>query len=115
MYNKQTRKKTSIEQYQATEGEPIEMKVKRMVENKEPIQDSVPLNYTERNEGVRPEYNIRTDRTEIALDAVDKKNKLRIAAREEWHKTPEQKEAERMAKEAKEKGPNSGQAGSETT
>lgn len=53
------------------EGESIEAKVCRIVNNGEPISDGAPLIYTERKDGVKDEYNIRTDRFEIALNAMD--------------------------------------------
>ena len=56
---------------QAKEGEWIEEKVRRVVENGEPIEDGAPIVYTERKDGVRPEYNIRTDRWEIAQEAME--------------------------------------------
>lgn len=40
------------------------------------------MNYTERSEGVRPEYDIRTDRFEIAQEAMDKASKSIRAKRE---------------------------------
>ena len=43
-------------------GEPIEIKVARLLSQEEPIKDQVPLIYTEKKTGVNPEYNIRTDR-----------------------------------------------------
>ena len=52
-------------------GESIEAKVCRIVNNGEPISDGAPLIYTERKEGVKEEYNIRTDRFDIALNAMD--------------------------------------------
>ena len=53
------------------EGESIECKVCRIVNNGEPISDGAPLIYTERKAGVKEEYNIRTDRFDIALKAMD--------------------------------------------
>lgn len=38
----------------------------------EPIKDQVPLIYTEKKTGVNPEYNIRTDRFMIAMEAMGK-------------------------------------------
>ena len=70
---------TGVESYI---GESIEMKCRRIMENKEPIKDGAPLIYTERKEGVLPGYNIRTDRWEVAVDAMDKVNKSKIAKRE---------------------------------
>lgn len=64
------------------EGETIEAKVNRIVNNKEPITDGAPIIYTERKDGVLPEYDIRTDRWSIAIDAMDKVNMDRFAKRE---------------------------------
>lgn len=64
------------------EGETIEAKVNRIVNNKEPITDGAPIIYTERKDGVLPEYDIRTDRWSIAIDAMDKVNMDRLAKRE---------------------------------
>lgn len=83
------------------EGETIEKKIRRIVNNKEPITDGAPLIYTERKQGVQPGYDIRTDRWEIAVEAMDKVTKTEQAKREERHKTPEQKELDKIAKEAK--------------
>lgn len=67
---------------QSTEGETIEMKVRRIVNNKEPITDGAPIVYTERKDGVPPQNDIRTDRFEIAVEAHDKRSKSIIAQRE---------------------------------
>lgn len=64
-----------------TEGETIETKISRIITNKEPIKDGAPITYTERKDGVQPQYNIKTDRFEIALDAMDKVAKSRSAQR----------------------------------
>ena len=61
-------KLTSVEKL---EGEPIELKIERIVSNKEPISDGAPSIYTERKDGVVAAYNIRTDRFEIAADGMD--------------------------------------------
>ena len=60
---------TSVEKL---EGEPIEWKIERIVSNKEPISDGAPSIFTERKDGVVSAYNIRTDRWEIASEAMDK-------------------------------------------
>ena len=51
--------------------------------NGEPISDGAPVIYTERKDGVLPEYNIRTDRMEIAVEGMDKVAKSHTAKREE--------------------------------
>lgn len=50
-------------------------KLRRIVENKEPIKDEAPTIYTPKNKGVMPEYDIRTDRFEIAREALEKAGK----------------------------------------
>lgn len=82
MYKKPLYHKTLITASKSFEGETIEMKVKRLVENKEPIKDGSPLIYTDRKEGVKAAYNIRTDRFEIATDAMDKVHKSKQAKRD---------------------------------
>lgn len=64
------------------EGEYIEEKVRRITENGEPIEDGAPIIYTERKDGVNPAYNIRTDRWEIAQNAMEQvgSNKSKIIA-----------------------------------
>ncbi len=64
------------------EGEPIEWKLERILNNKEPITDGAPEIFTERKDGVGAGYNIRTDRWELAVDAMDLVNKNREAKRE---------------------------------
>ena len=64
------------------EGESIEAKVCRIVNNGEPISDGAPLIYTERKDGVKEEYNIRTDRFDIALNAMDYVTKSNRAKRD---------------------------------
>lgn len=100
MYKKTNAIKTSIHVNDSYEGETIERKIRRITNNKEPITDGAPLIYTERNQGVQPGYDIRTDRFEVAVEAMDKVSKSHKAKREERHKTPEQKEAEKIAAEA---------------
>lgn len=66
------------------EGESIEAKVTRIVLNKEPIKDGAPLIYTDRKDGVLPGYDIRTDRFEVAVEAMDKITKSKIAKRYQY-------------------------------
>ena len=83
------------------EGESIETKVNRIVNNKEPIKDGAPLIYTERKEGVRQSTNIRTDRFEVAVEAMDKVSKSYKARREEKAKIPDGGEKGESIGEAK--------------
>ena len=68
------------------EGESIETKVCRIVNNGEPISDGAPLIYTEWKDGVKEEYNIRTDRFDIALNAMDYVTASNRAKRDDFGK-----------------------------
>lgn len=81
MYKQQQPSATTLNVNKGYQGETIEGKVRRLTQNKEPIKDVGELHYTERKDGVRPEYDIRTDRMEIALEAMDKASKSHIAKR----------------------------------
>ena len=61
------------------EGEEIHIKIRRILDENEPITDGAPLIYTPKADGVRPEYNIRTDRWEIAMDAIGKLNEYKVS------------------------------------
>lgn len=68
---------------QSKEGEHLETKVERIVTLNEPISDGAPIIYTNRKDGVQPQFNIRTDRFDIAIEAMDKTAKSYKARREE--------------------------------
>lgn len=61
-----------LERRETYECETIEAKLRRILANKEPIEAISPTIYTERKDGALPEYNIRTDRFEIAQKAMEK-------------------------------------------
>lgn len=61
------------------EGESIEEKVAKLIENNEPITDGAPIIYTEKKDGVLPQYDIRTDKWDIAQSAMDLANASKIA------------------------------------
>lgn len=89
------RKSRGMHINQSVEGSTIEQKIERLVNNREPIgqgNDSAPIIYTERAEGVRASTNIRTDRFEIAIDAADKIQKSYKAKREERAKANKKEE-----------------------
>lgn len=70
MYRKVTYAKSTIKSVPVFEGERIETKVERIVNNKEPITDGAPINYTEKGE-LNPNYDHRTDRWEYATENMD--------------------------------------------
>lgn len=65
--------------YEYQEGESIEDKVRRITESNEPITDGAPIIYTNRDDGVLPAYNIRTDRWEVAQAAMEAVNQANLA------------------------------------
>lgn len=79
MYKRKIRAYSTIKGRPVKDGESIEVKVRRILTNKEPITDGAPLIYTEKSAGVMAGYNIRTDRWELATDAMDKIHKSNIA------------------------------------
>lgn len=58
------------------EAEPREVKLRKIINGEASnLEDGVfPTIYTEKKDGVQPEYDIRTDRFEVAIDAMDKIN-----------------------------------------
>lgn len=84
MYNRKSPKGTLVKGNPPTEGESIEVKIRRLMRNKEPLDDGVevPLIYTERSKGVQAAYNIKTDRFEVAAGVMDKVHKDTLAKRE---------------------------------
>ena len=89
MYRKPIYSKSLINLPSSLEGETIELKITRLLENKEPIDDGAPTIYTARKDGVDPAYNIRTDRFEIAAEIMDKLNRDKIARSEGTPDKPE--------------------------
>lgn len=74
--------KSTIKSAEVFEGETIEQKIERIVSNKEPITDGAPEIFTDRSDGVISAYNIRTDRWEVATDAMDAVHANTAAKRE---------------------------------
>lgn len=58
------------------QAEPREVKLRKIISGEaNNMEDGVfPTIYTEKKDGVQPEYDIRTDRFEVAIDAIDKIN-----------------------------------------
>jgi len=94
MYRYKKPNRTKMNTNKDYEGEAIEAKIRRIVNNKEPITDGAPLIYTDRRDGVQPGYDIRTDRFEVAIDAMDKVTKSHIAKREERQKAKDNMDKE---------------------
>ena len=92
--------------YEFQKGESIENKVRRITENNEPITDGAPIIYTNRDDGVLPAYNIRTDRWEVAQAAMDAVNQANLAKSKNYGNIEQQ---EKNALESKEVGDPSSQ------
>lgn len=58
------------------QAEPREAKLRKIISGESnDMEDGVfPTIYTEKKDGVQPEFDIRTDRFEVAIDAIDKIN-----------------------------------------
>lgn len=80
--------KTQIYKNESEIGESIEAKLRKIFEEKEPITQKFERTYTNRKDGVLPEFNIRSDRFEIARVAKEKLNRYftqKLAKGEEKH------------------------------
>lgn len=80
LYKRERQKQTSITRNESVEGETLETKVFRALTSEEGIEESANIIYTERKDGVMPEYDPRADKFEVALDAtskIDADNKVR--------------------------------------
>ena len=84
--------KSQLESVEIVEGEPIELKIERITNNNEPITDGAPEIFTERKDGVISAYNIRTDRWEVAAEAMDKVSGTIQAMRDAKGKVSKSKE-----------------------
>ena len=77
----------------SVEGEMLESMIKRAVTEMAPIEENAPIIYTPRKEGVKAEYNIRTDRMDIALEAATAYNEHYYGQRQEFYKEPEKSDS----------------------
>lgn len=87
--------------YEFQKGESIETKVARIVANNEPITDGAPIIYTNREDGVLPGYNIRTDRWDIAQEAMTAIAQQNIAKAKTYGVKPKDTEQNVPAPESK--------------
>lgn len=71
------------------EGESIEREIERLTTEKTPIESVSPQIFTEAKDGVLPEYDIRTDRFDVALEAMDSVAASYRAKRENYLKQKE--------------------------
>lgn len=80
MYRKIVKpRRTTLLVNNSLEGEALHIKVQRMLKQGEPIKDGAPLIYTEEKDIVHPQHDIRTDRFEFAVEAMDHLTRQNIA------------------------------------
>lgn len=92
IYKKPRYEKTSIKSLvEPVIGETIETTLERLITNGAPTGDAnIPLHYTERKDGVLPQFNIRTDKWDIALDTANRIAESYEARELEDNKPPEE-------------------------
>lgn len=73
--------KSDFEINESYEAETLQQMIARATREKAPIEGGEAIIYTERKDGVEPQYDIRTDRFEIAREAMDKVHSSQIAKR----------------------------------
>lgn len=93
---------TFIGNIESFEGESIEEKITKLIENNEPITDGAPIIFTEKKDGVLPQYDIRTDKWDIAQSAMDLANASKIA-KSKGMKKPEEQQQSTEQKQSTEK------------
>lgn len=71
MYNTPKQQQQTLKGIKAYRAESIEDTLARMISNKEPIQGQITPIYTDRSEGVKPDYDIRTDKFEFLVESTN--------------------------------------------
>ena len=61
------------------EGETLIKKVQRIMDENEPLKDGAPLIYTPKQAGVRADCDIRTDKWDIAMKAMNRVNEHKLS------------------------------------
>lgn len=61
------------------EGETLIKKIQRIMDENEPLKDGAPLIYTPKQTGVRADCNIRTDKWEVAMKAMNRVNEYKLS------------------------------------
>ena len=59
-------------------GETLIKKIQRILDENEPLTDGAPMIYTPKQAGVRDDCNVRTDKWQLAMDAMDKVNNYKL-------------------------------------
>lgn len=88
MRKKVTKWRTSLEINQSYQAEPLCQKLKKIINEKGKIDDSAPIVYTNKKDGVLPAYDIRTDRFEVARKGVEQLGKYYATKAAQNENTP---------------------------
>lgn len=62
----------------AESGETLIKKCQRILDEGEPLTDGAPMIYTPKQAGVKPECNVRSDKWDIAMKAMDRVNSYKL-------------------------------------
>lgn len=84
MLRKKITYQTGLIVNRSLEGESIEQKMERILDKKEPVTDGAPIIFQERKDGVAKEFDIRTDRWDLAQEVKGAIDKSKIAKRVEF-------------------------------
>lgn len=94
MFRKPKFNTTRLSVNTSTEADHFHVKIAKMLENKEPIEAVTPLIYTARKDGVIPQYDIRADKWDIAMEARNEIERMIATKVAEAEKAEEAKKAE---------------------
>lgn len=75
--------KTRLHVNESVEGQSIEDKMRNVTLSGEPIDNAAPLIYTDKKDGALPQYDVRADRWDIALETTDRVTRANIAKSQE--------------------------------
>lgn len=87
MYKPKVKERRLLKVNHTYVAESMVMKIRKMLANKEPIEEEIETVYTNKKDGVMPAFDIRTDRWEVAQEAA---GKMYNAELNEWLKGQEQ-------------------------
>ena len=80
--------KTLLNCNTSLQGTTLEQQLRKMIREGEPMKSTSPEIFTERKEGVLPQYDIRADKWDIAEKAMEKVNQAKII---DFHSKKEKK------------------------
>lgn len=88
MHKPNKREKTSLRVSKIQEGETMEHKMQRMMQQGADVNDVTELIFTERKEGVIPETDVRNEAWDVAVEATDAASRDHLTKRDARHNPP---------------------------